>query len=237
MHSSDDMMNKNLKTVIQKRSLSDEVASRLQEQISQGIYKVDDKLPIEPELMKSFGVGRSTIREAIKSLVNAGLLRVQQGVGTFVEPISSSAAPIDQRMKRASMKDLHEVRQLLEMKIAEKAALYRTEEDLKQIKIHLDARAAAIKASDISAVVDADIAFHTAIAVASRNEVLSDLYRSVSVHLKKGFLRIHSDTREFEESHPLHEQLLKSIIAQDPKKAWNTVEKIISDDILQNGWR
>ena len=70
-----------MNTIIQKKSLADEVAAKLQEQISLGHYKANDKLPIEPELMKNFGVGRSTIREAIKILANSGLLRVQQGVG------------------------------------------------------------------------------------------------------------------------------------------------------------
>ena len=41
--------------VIKKRSLADEVASALQEQIAKGVYKIGDKLPIEPELMKQYG--------------------------------------------------------------------------------------------------------------------------------------------------------------------------------------
>src|ERR1700744_6399261 len=118
---------------INKKSLAEEVASRLQEQISLGRYKVNEQLPIEPELMKSFGVGRSTIREAIKTLVNSGLLRVQQGLGTFVQQTTGNE-PMDQRLKRASIQDLDEVRQLLEMKIAEKAAINTSEKDIITIK-------------------------------------------------------------------------------------------------------
>ncbi|MES2806998.1 MAG: GntR family transcriptional regulator, partial [Bacteroidota bacterium] len=104
--------------MIIKTSLADAVASQIAQQISSGQYKVNEKLPIEPELMKNFGVGRSTVREAIKSLVNSGLLRVQQGIGTFVEQTASSREPIQQRLKRADMHEIDEIRQLFEMKIA-----------------------------------------------------------------------------------------------------------------------
>ena len=116
------LFNRDMNTVIQKRSLADEVAAGLQQQISAGVYKVGDKLPTEPNLMKAFGVGRSSIREAIKILVNSGLLSVQQGVGTFVENQIADREPLGTRLKRADYGELDEVRKLLEIKIAQKAA-------------------------------------------------------------------------------------------------------------------
>ena len=126
--------------IIQRRSLADEVAAQLQQQIALGTYAAGRQLPVEPELMKQFGVGRSTIREAIKLLVNSGLLRVQQGVGTFVETTEGIKESLPQRLKRADMADLDEVRQLLEMKVAEKAAANRTSSDLKKIRKWLGLR-------------------------------------------------------------------------------------------------
>ena len=212
--------------MIRKKSLADEVASRIQEQISSGKYKVNEKLPIEPELMKSFGVGRSTIREAIKILANSGLLRVQQGIGTFVEQSASNKEPMDQRLKRARVQDLDEIRQLLEMKIAEKAAIYRTDSDIIAIRGHLENRKRAAAAGLIEDCIEADVQFHIAIAEASKNEILADLYRSVSIHLKNWFLQTHPDAAVFEETYNIHEQLLKSIIAGDAKKAWSIAAKI-----------
>src|SRR5689334_9688225 len=104
-----------MNNLIPRRSLADEVAAQLQQQITQGKYKTGEQLPIEPELMKSFGVGRSTIREAIKVLVNSGLLRVQQGLGTFIEGTEGIKEPLSQRLKRADINDLEEVRQILEI--------------------------------------------------------------------------------------------------------------------------
>ncbi|KQO20559.1 GntR family transcriptional regulator [Flavobacterium sp. Leaf82] len=213
--------------LINKKSLAEEVASKLQEQISLGHYKINEKLPIEAELMKSFGVGRSSIREAMKLLSNLGLLRIQQGVGTFVQEVRTTREPMDQRLMRASVQDLDEVRQLLELKIAEKAATNRTEDDIVAMKKHLQNRMVAAERGLLEECVEADIQFHIAIAEASKNEILADLYKSASIHLKKGFLHLYPDTKIFQDTYAIHEQLLKSIIAQDSKKAWNTVAKII----------
>jgi DNA-binding FadR family transcriptional regulator len=223
LQSSDDMT----KHLIPRRSLADEVAAQLQQQIALGKYKTGQQLPIEPELMKTFGVGRSTIREAIKILVNSGLLRVQQGLGTFVEGAEGIKEPLPQRLKRADFKDLEEVRQLIEIKIAEKAAANRTEGDLKEIRRWLAARGKAATGNLLEECIEADIRFHTAIAVASKNEVLADLYKTFSIQVKNWFLTIYSDTAGFVASQKLHEQLLKSIEANDTKKAWNTAAKII----------
>lgn len=216
-----------MNNLIKKKSLADEVASRIQEQISMGKYRINEKLPIEPELMRSFGVGRSTIREAIKILANSGLLRVQQGIGTFVELPAASREPMEQRLKRANVQDLDEVRQLLEMKIAEKAAINRTDSDIIAIRGHLANRKRAAAAGLIEECIDADVQFHIAIAEASKNEILADLYKSASIHLKKWFLHIYPDTAVFEETYHIHEQLLKSITAGDAKKAWSLAAKII----------
>jgi len=216
-----------MKTLIQKKTLPQEVASKIEEQINLGHYKVNEKLPIEAELMKSFGVGRSTVREAMKILANSGLLRIQQGIGTFVQSLISTREPMDQKLMRANVQDLDEVRQLLEMKIAEKAALNRTEDDIAAMKKHLANRMIAANEGKLEECIEADIQFHIAIATASKNEILADLYKSVSVYLKKGFLHLYEETKVFQDTFAIHEQLLESIIAKDSKKAWNTVDKII----------
>lgn len=213
--------------LINKKSLAEEVASKLQEQISLGHYKLNEKLPIEAELMKSFGVGRSSIREAMKLLANSGLLRIQQGVGTFVQEVNVTLEPMDQRLKRATLQDLDEVRQLIELKIGEKAALNRTEEDIIAMKKHLADRLKAANEGLVEECVEADIQFHIAIAEAAKNEIMADLYKSVSKHLKKEFLKLYPDTQVFKETYAIHELLLKSIIAKDQKKTWNTVAKIV----------
>ena len=213
-------------TPLPRHSLADAVVGRLQQQLSLGVYQPGDKLPSEPELMAQFGVGRSTIREAIRILANTGLLTVRQGSGTLVEAQRGIAEPLPQRLKRASAEDLDEVRQLLEIKIAEKAALHRTRKDIVKMQTLLEQRNNAARAGDTEEAITIDIRFHVAMAIASRNDILADLYRTVAEQMGRHFRQTYFNTDTFVASQHLHEQLLQSIIDKDPKKAWQYAEKI-----------
>jgi DNA-binding FadR family transcriptional regulator len=213
-------------TSIKRNSLADEVAQRLQEQISLGVYKPGEKLPTEPALMQAYGVGRSSIREAVRILANSGVLRVQQGLGTFVETSTGIEEPFPQRLRRATVNDLNEVRLLLEIKIAQKAALNRTQEDIQKMDSYLRQRKEASLADDIAACIEADINFHLTIAAASGNSILTDLYKTVAYHLKNHFSTRFKDAANFRETQQLHKNLLNSIVAQDANKAWQWAQRI-----------
>ena len=85
----------------------------------QALSASERNFPPEPELMRIFGVGRSTVREAVRILSDMGLLRVRQGAGTFV--VSRNAPDLmTQRLKRADIRELDEVRRILEAAIVER---------------------------------------------------------------------------------------------------------------------
>lgn len=220
---SDDMMNKNL---VQRKSLADEVAARLQESISSGSFKVNQKLPVEAELMLNFGVGRSTIREAVKILANSGFLRVQQGIGTFVEDTSGINEPIAHRLKRARAEDIAEVRLILELKIAEKAALNRTGNDISKLQHCLDKRIKAANDNSLSECIDAHLNFHILLAEAAKNDILADLYKLFAMQLKGDLLAKYEDTSFFKDVTEQYRNLLDGILRQDAKKAWYWCAKI-----------
>ena len=211
---------------LKKYCLSDEVALKLQQQIAAGKYKAGDKLPTEPELMQQFGVGRSSIREAIRILANSRLVRVQQGLGTFVELQHGTCVPWYQRVQHAIGPELNEVRQLLELKIAEKAALNRTQKDIAQMKKYLNKRYEAALNKQTAACIEADIQFHICIAEAAKNDILVDLYKTIAAQIKKSFQEVYSNTNAFIAKHEAHAELLQSIIDKDPKKAWQCVASI-----------
>lgn len=217
-----------MNTVIQKRSLADEVAEQIRSEISAGNYRAGEQLPIEAELMKTFGVGRSSVREAVRILANSGLVRVQQGVGTFIEAPVGITEPFVQRLKRAEAHDLNEVRHLLEMKIAEKAALNHTAADLALMQSHLEKRRQAADQGLIEGCIQADIDFHLSIAKASGNEILADLYQSFAMHLKNWFAQLYLNTEAFQETMQFHEELYLSIKARNSKKAWEAAAKILN---------
>jgi DNA-binding FadR family transcriptional regulator len=202
------------------------VVSKLQQQIAAGKFKKGDKLPSEPVLMEQFGVGRSSIREAIRILANHGLVRVQQGLGTFVDIQNGTPMPWYKRLESSTVKDLNEVRQLLELKIAEKAALNRTQKDIDILTKLLKKRLTAAQNNLADECIEADIQFHIAIADAAKNDILADLYKNIAAQIKKSFRQAYTDTELFFIKHSAHEDLLKSIIDKDPKKAWKCVMEI-----------
>lgn len=165
-------------------------------------------------------------REAVRILANCGLVQVKQGLGTFVILNEGLNEPLHQRLKRADNKDLKEVRQLLELKAAEKAALNRTAKDIARMSSLLKKRKTAAQMQDIEACIEADIQFHIAIAETSKNDILADLYKTIAVQIKKSFTLVHEDTSLFLEKHQLHEDLLQSIVDKDAKKAWKCVAEI-----------
>ena len=179
--------------------------------------------------MRIFGVGRSTVREAVKILANMGFLKVRQGAGTFVESRTASNESKAQRLRRADIRDLDEVRRILEVAIVERAAGRRTEQDIAKIERFLAERGAAAAAGRLGACIEADIRFHVALAEATHNEILYELYRSATTHLQKGFEHIYVDTGYFLASQPTHERLARDIIARNVRKALHTIGIILKE--------
>lgn len=225
-------MNTTFKSVQQKK-LGDQVLQQLQEKISLGELRPGDKIPTEPELMSMFGVGRSTIREAVRVLVKAGLLEVRQGDGTYVLNKTVASEPLEHRLRRAAILEVYEVRRILELEIAKLAALRRTEDDLISMRKSLVKRHEARRIDDNRAYVDSDLAFHLAVAAASKNSVLVDLYCSFSNAVRDALEKLISDRELYQNQIAIHEQLLEAIERKDAQAAeyWTTenLDRTMSD--------
>jgi len=160
---------------------SELLAEQTQEQIYQYILKtpipVGTKLPNEFKLGELFGVGRSTIREAVKLLVSRGVLEVRRGSGTYV--VSTTPADLDPlglrhvEDKAALALDLVNVRLMLEPGIAEMAALYAKEEDVRRLRELCEVVEEKIRTG--GDYIEEDIAFHCCVARCSGNKVVEQL--------------------------------------------------------------
>lgn len=213
---------------IKRKSLAQEVADVLRHKIRSGAIKVGSKLPAEPELMQSLEVGRSTVREAIKYLDQSGFVKAQQGIGTIV--ISSVGNnPLEDVIENSKFIDVFEVRKLIEYKIVEEAARHRKQAHIKVMRQNLDNRQKYGELGMLKECVEADIAFHISVAEACGNPILSELYRTLSVHITKFFLRDYDDASRPLRSQDLHEELLQNIIDQDSDKAVSTSKKLIGE--------
>ncbi|MDT0454696.1 FCD domain-containing protein [Streptomyces sp. DSM 41527] len=167
--------------------LVEQAAQRLRDQITGGHWPVGTKLPGETTLAKNLGVGRSTVREAVRALAGAGLVQPRQGAGVFViatEPTEDWPA----RLRRAAVADVYEVRAMVEVQAARLAAARRTDTDIAMMRSALDRRRTAAAETGHAAFVDADIALHAAVVEAAHNPVLSDLFAEFVPALRQGLI-------------------------------------------------
>lgn len=160
-------------------------------------------------------------------LANSGLLTVKQGIGTFIADRVDDRESLTERLNRATSEDIDEIRQLLEVHIAKKAAINRTQVQLDQMESFLKVRIQASIDGKIEECVQADINFHVTIAKASGNEILADMYAVFSSHLKEWFLNRYTDTKPFLRSNDSHVALLSSLKSQDPEKALRCAQEVL----------
>ncbi|HEX2313893.1 MAG TPA: FCD domain-containing protein [Thermomonospora sp.] len=209
--------------------LVEQATERLRAEIAAGTWPVGTRLPGETTLATALGVGRSTVREALRALAGAGLVRARQGAGVFViatEPTEDWGT----RLRRAAVADVYEVRGLVEVQAARLAAQRRTDADVTALHTALGEREAAAEGDD-AAFVDADIALHTAIVAAARNPVLTDLFAEFTPALRHALVDLVRllDLRAHDRApgHAAHTTLVKAIERGDP----DTAERILQREL------
>jgi GntR family transcriptional regulator, transcriptional repressor for pyruvate dehydrogenase complex len=145
--------------------------------IKNGQLAPGDKLPPERILADNFQVSRNSIREAIRVLSEKGILESRQGAGTYVcargKDVQSALIEEVFAAQRFRLKEIFEVRRILEPGVAELAAERATARDIEELKILVcDQQQRVLSGMDDA---DIDAKFHLTLAKASRNTVLYDL--------------------------------------------------------------
>lgn len=198
----------------------DEVMAQLEALIAHGRWPVGTKIPPEPELVAALGVGRNTVREAVRALEHAGLLEPRRGDGTYVRATSDLGAAFLRRARRSTVLDVLDVRASLERDAAAAAAERRTDADVAALRAALAARRGA--GSDRAAFVAADLAFHRAVIAATGNPVLVDLYSGLTEAVQRSVAEIDELDRGDggdPDGFPGHDELADAIEAGDPVAA------------------
>src|SRR6202034_1002936 len=148
-------------TSLRRSPLVDLAVSQLREQVLSRQWPVGGRLPAETELAQRLEVGRSTVREAIRALVHAGLLETRQGSGTYVRSLTPGA-DWEARLRRAAVLEAYEVREALEVQAARLAASRRTEADVAELAECLRQRQHARTRARDARFIELDLAFHRA---------------------------------------------------------------------------
>ena len=172
----------NFQTVGSNKRLVDRVVSEIQNQIIEGKLPPGTKLPPERELTEQLGVSRTALREAVRMLVTKGLLVTRPGIGSFVKKVTVDqiTEPLSMIIGQAggvNLDHLSQVRQILEVEIAEVAAREATDQDLERLNAVLHDLSLAKDDPDDFTRLDAE--FHAVLAEASHNPFLAVLLGSI----------------------------------------------------------
>lgn len=232
---------------IDSRKRADQVRDRLGELIRRKHFQEGDKLPTEAQLMKLFGVGRSSVREAVQSLVSLGIIELRPGRGAYVRRLSvEDLVSIVQgavHLDFGTARHLHEVRVMIERTAARLAARRRTDADLDASRQQIEFYARAHANADRDAAIAADIGFHRTLVVAARNPVLLSIFDSISGSLGEHLREYgaHLGSAELNIVISEHTRILDALtqgdadltvrqIGKHMRVIWNQIQILVQDD-------
>jgi DNA-binding FadR family transcriptional regulator len=227
---SDDRLSDNLTgwfstlTPVDRPTAGDAVRNSLKEAIESGALAVGDKLPTEAELSRAYSVSRPVVRQALESLRVLGLVETRAGRGTFV---LASQVKTPLLLGECSTLDLHEVRLYLEVPAARLCATRRGDEDVAELDRILEEHRSVT--TDVNAMADVDIAFHLAIARASRNPLLPQLIGHLRQPLEGQTFAINARAGRLRRAIEEHAAVLEAIRAGDPDAAAAAMERHLTN--------
>lgn len=208
----------------------------LRRHITAGTWPVGSRIPIEPELAEQIGVGRSTVREAVRSLASIGMLETLPGRGTFVRSATPTSALLDEFLSDFTLEEILSYRRALEIEAAQQASLHRSDEDLEALE-----RAASeelgcsrcpvfTRGAESSAF---DSRFHRLLFDAAKNRLLAALYAGINDQLRspahRGRLANVASAREMERDHA---SVLDAIRRRDFIDAVHSMANHVDQDVV-----
>lgn len=209
----------------------------LQHRIVSGEWPLNSKIPTEAELAAELGVGRSTIREAVRTLAGVGMLEPARSRGTFVRSLTPVSGVLSDFMNGHALDDLLATRIGLEDQAARQAALNHTPEDLAALRRAHDADVDSDSGSGTSVERGSTPGqFHALVVRAAHNGLLADLHSAVMNSLREAMAQarvvpgIEEPARRSE-----HSALLDAIAARDPERAAALARAHAAGDLVAVG--
>jgi DNA-binding FadR family transcriptional regulator len=214
---------------------ADALVDHLIDLIVSGTVPAEQLLPVESALCEAYGVSRTVVREAIKSLEAKGLLRARQGVGTLVSAQDSwnlldpavLAAIVRHDEQYDVLDQLILVRTSLESSLAREAASRATPADLADLHDLLAQLDAAVR--EPHRLDDVDVAFHERIMLASSNQLGRAIVHTVHAEARHSQRYVgHSTLAHRQQSNRQHRAVLNAIESRDPDAAGSLMAEHIA---------
>lgn len=217
---------------VSRTTLSEQVALQLAAEVAAKRWQPGDKLPSEAELCRAFNVGRSTLREALKSLAFVGIIRMRAGGGSYVaeRPPKYINRPLLTRGTLSTEKDvtdLSEARLVLETELASLCAQRATRADLAKLQ-GLSRKMKLAKDDDQGQFPQLDLEFHLLIAASSKNEVLAELLGHIRGALQELISKSLLPSNGMDLACKQHEKILDALRQRNPVAARKAIRAHLS---------
>src|ERR1700693_4162094 len=196
-----------LRPLERSRRLYEDVGERLGEFVRESNMKPGDQFPAEREVANRLDVSRTSVRQSFVVLQALGFVDVRQGEGVFLRRtrgFGDSLAKLLERRRR--LPEVLDAREALEVKLAELAAAHRAEDDLDAMKAALTMMEVEISAGALG--IEGDAAFHHAIALAARNDILLHLIDAMAEVIRESRVKSLSEPARPPRSLDAHRRIL-----------------------------
>lgn len=227
------------RSVPRERSLSDKVTEQITEAIISRQVRPGERLPSERELGARFNVSRTVIREAVRSLVARGLVRVTSGRGVEVSEVGSGNVTASMKLLvrgyELDYEKVSEVRSAVEVQTAGLAARRAAPEDVERLRQLCDEHQINLDKGDLDAASESDFQFHRELTRASGNELLLAMLDSISDVLREVRHQAMVQPHVSEDGLKAHRRILKAVSAGDPKAARDAMARHLAD--AERIWR
>lgn len=211
--------------------LVDRLVEEIQRAIVEGEYQVGERLPSEMALGSRYGVGRSTVREALRVLSHIGQVSTRTGSGSVVIDISETPGLADAEMTIEEMTSIFTFRYSLEIPAVQIAAVRRTAQQMRSMKRYIRGIKKGTKDRDLDASCSADLDFHTTILVAAGYDFAAGVYTENRARFELALKTLVLQGGSFEPgktSDPverLHDKLIECLERKDAKGAARAIKR------------
>lgn len=200
------------------------VAEQIEDRIKTGLLKVGDTLPPEAELAAEFGVGRASVREALRMLESLGMVETHVTKGTVVisdRAVNSGKEWFRELCESQHLRSVLEARRAVDPAIAELAAERRTEEELQEMATALRKMKDNLDNPNLAQKFAGE--FHSWVSIAAKNQILSEFKEVIADVLQKTTETIYEDVSRRSASYSEHMEILEQIANRDARGAYDAM--------------
>jgi DNA-binding FadR family transcriptional regulator len=218
----------NLSEHIQQKTVVAQVMEKIRELIASGLYKPGDKIPTEQELAERFGIGRSSVREAVKIFQYLGILESRVPKGTFLcnrSQISTEAISWSILLGDDDMWEILELRQVIE-EAAFLSIMTRYVRDpqscrslIQALEVEIGNMKTALAEGSLEKLSLADYNFHGLIIREGKNNLFLELFRTLDAFLQEEIRKTYYAMKDLRDISPDHQEIVDAIRAGDIEMA------------------